>query len=71
MSAVKFERAAKPFGIAIKPCPFCGCEDIMFVQYEHIAGLRWKIVCFGCMTTIDPGWAQEKYQLIDMWNRRV
>lgn len=71
MSAVKVEKAVSQFGITIKPCPFCGGKDIVFEQYEHTAGLRWKIVCFGCMAEIDPGWAQTKYPLIELWNRRA
>lgn len=22
------------------PCPFCGSEEIVYMQYEHTAGLR-------------------------------
>lgn len=61
----------KPEGdLALKPCPFCGSKDVMYVQYEHAAGLRWRAECFGCTAMIDPGYAQKPSVVRDMWNRR-
>ena len=53
------------------PCPFCGGKEIVFEQYQHDAGIRWKIWCTGCMATIDPGWAQQPITVLDKWNRRA
>lgn len=54
-----------------KPCPFCGGNEIMYIRYQHEAGLRRKICCIRCMAGIDPGWTKEKEVLLKRWNRRV
>lgn len=41
--------------LALKPCPFCGNEEIMYLQYKHAAGLRWMVMCSKCVASIDPG----------------
>ena len=51
-------------------CPFCGCEEIVYEKYEHLAGTRWRVVCCGCMAMIDPGYAKDRHQVAEMWNRR-
>lgn len=53
------------------PCPFCGCREIVYGRYEAIIGERWKVICGGCMATLDPGYAQDKGVVQRMWNRRV
>lgn len=55
----------------LKPCPFCGGEEIYYRAYEHLAGKRWKIICVTCMATIDPGTIQDRWRLKEMWNRRT
>lgn len=67
---VKIIKPADGSGNELKPCPFCGSEEIAFMQYEHAAGLRWRAVCCGCVATIDPGYAQEPHQVADLWNKR-
>lgn len=57
--------------LALKPCPFCENEEIMYLQYQHRAGLRWMIMCSKCLASIDPGYAQERHQVAPMWNRRA
>lgn len=54
-----------------KPCPFCGGEEIVFTKYDHAAGERYAIFCTNCIAAIDPGWAQSKITVLDMWNRRI
>lgn len=56
--------------LALKPCPFCGNEEIVYIQYETVVGPRWKVVCSDCLATIDPGYAQDRYTVSHMWNRR-
>lgn len=58
-------------GEEVKPCPFCGGKEIVIDKYEHKCEAdRYRIFCTGCMAMIDPGWAQQKQTVIDMWNRR-
>jgi len=48
--------------IKLKPCPFCGCENIYIDGYKHGAGLRWRVMCLDCMGMVDPGTIQQKYR---------
>ena len=54
----------------LKPCPFCGNDEVVYEQYEHTVGLRWRVVCCGCMAMVDPGYTQQRHQVAEMWNRR-
>ena len=56
--------------LALKPCPFCGNEEVVYIQYEHASGSRWKVECSECMACIDPGYAQKRVRVRDLWNRR-
>lgn len=69
---IKMEKHTKGTYLELKSCPFCGeKEDLVYIQYEHAAGKRWKIMCCGCCAEIDPGWAQEKSVVTDIWNKRT
>ena len=57
--------------MALIACPFCGKETAAYVKYEHAAGLRYAVLCLECTASIDPGWAQQKSVVRDMWNKRV
>jgi len=52
-------------------CPFCGSDEIVLMQYDHDAGLRYKVFCCGCSAGIEPGWAQEPGNVVDIWNKRI
>ena len=54
----------------LAPCPFCGNTEIIYEQYERTCGPRWRVVCCGCMAMIDPGYAQNRYQVAALWNKR-
>lgn len=54
-----------------KPCPFCGGTEIMIDKYQHVAGERYRIWCTNCLACIDPGWAQTKSTVEQMWNKRI
>ena len=54
----------------LAPCPFCGNSEIIYEKYAHLSGERWRVVCCGCMAMIDPGYAQNRYQVAELWNRR-
>lgn len=53
------------------PCPFCGNKEIVVDKYKHAVGERYRIWCTHCMATIDPGYAQSKHTVEEMWNRRT
>lgn len=55
----------------VKPCPFCGGKEIVIDKYQREVGERFRIFCTDCMAMIDPGWAQQKYTVMEMWNKRV
>ena len=57
--------------LALKPCPFCGNEEPVYLQYNHAAGLRWMVLCTDCMASIDPGWARSRHRVAELWNRRA
>lgn len=69
-NVIHIMKPAEGSGNELLPCPFCGSEEVVFMQYEHAAGLRWKVVCCGCMAGIDPGSAQKPHQVAERWNRR-
>lgn len=54
-----------------KPCPFCGSKEIVIDKYKREVGIRFRIICFGYMAMIDPGYAQQKHTVMEMWNKRV
>lgn len=56
---------------SVKPCPFCGGDNIFYWQFKHGPGLRWRIVCHDCIAMIDPGWTQERGELAYRWNKRA
>jgi Lar family restriction alleviation protein len=66
----KIERPAAGGNLELLPCPFCGSDDIVFVQYAHTIGPRWRIFCCGCSAGVDPGWAEQKSIVRDLWNTR-
>lgn len=51
-------------------CPFCGGTEIVLEKYLHPAGVRWMVWCTSCLAGIDPGYAQNKHTVLEMWNRR-
>lgn len=55
----------------LAPCPFCGNDEVVYEQYAHEAGERWRVVCCGCMAMIDPGWARKPEAVRAMWNKRT
>lgn len=62
--------SSAPEYLKLKPCPFCGSEDVSYFNYDHAAGERWGVVCLGCMAQIDPGWAQSMIAVQELWNKR-
>lgn len=55
----------------LRPCPFCGGEDVVVERYEHHEGQwRYRAVCTGCMAMVDTGCWQTMGRAIEAWNRR-
>lgn len=55
----------------LKPCPFCGSNNIYVDEYEHPCGQnRFRVVCCDCMGQVDTGTWQIKYDAIKAWNTR-
>ena len=69
MSICIFDNPPKGY-LHLKPCPFCGSSEIVYLEYETAVGPRWRIFCLGCAAGVDPGYAQQKNHLTDIWNRR-
>lgn len=55
---------------SLEPCPFCGGTEVVYEKYAHAAGERWRCWCTSCLAGIDPGWAQDRMAVREMWNRR-
>jgi Lar family restriction alleviation protein len=55
----------------VRECPFCGSNEIVVEQYNHLAGCRFRVVCSECMANVDTGCFQNNRQAVDAWNKRV
>lgn len=65
-------RYQEPYGdFLLSPCPFCGCRKPLYEEYKTPVGNRWRVVCPDCVATLDPGYAQQKITVQEMWNRRA
>lgn len=53
----------------LKPCRICGNTEIVYERYNHQAGERWRCWCTKCLACIDPGWAQDRLAVRDIWNQ--
>lgn len=53
----------------LKPCRICGNAEIVYERYKHQAGERWRCWCTKCLACIDPGWAQDRLAVRDIWNQ--
>ena len=49
----------------LKPCPFCGCKDVMIIHPPHRGAC---IICECCFLTVS-GIPEDL--LVDAWNRRA
>lgn len=53
----------------LKPCRICGNTEIVYERYGHRAGERWRCWCTKCLACIDPGWAQDRLAVREIWNQ--
>jgi Lar family restriction alleviation protein len=57
----------------LKPCPFCGCEDISLFYYDPYDGYQgdycgvYKVRCSQCGCTLQN---RDKTTAAKMWNTR-
>ena len=54
----------------LKPCPFCGGEDIIVQELQPYMGdeNNWRVLCVGCGCDIQR---ETKETVISAWNTRV
>lgn len=53
----------------LKPCPFCGKEAVIEERDDF-----YRVRCENfpkCPASICTPWFDEKYNVVEMWNRRV
>lgn len=58
--------------ITLKPCPFCGSENVEFIPNEEQAIDNTKtgfILCFGCGFSTDTFYSER--HAAKAWNRRA
>jgi hypothetical protein len=56
----------------LRPCRRCGGADVKYVKYLHpTKGALWRVVCFNCHETLDPGNATARHPVQVLWNRRT
>lgn len=62
----------KKLVMEIKPCPFCGDEDV-FIAKRYIDGIwhGWQIVCPNCDLVVYSQDHENKRELVKDWNRRA
>lgn len=58
----------------LKPCPFCGSDEILVKDYDHYGIDSWYtgygVVCMDCGAQTKTHYKTEK-KAIHAWNRRV
>lgn len=66
---------AVQFELRIKPCPFCGSEDIEVVDNSTEDEKDWILQCNGCNTAViasnEDCMPVDLVELIRRWNRRA
>lgn len=70
-SIVEIFKPTADSGLSLKPCPFCGSNEIFYSSYASPSGIRWKVTCAHCMAGVDTGYAQVPSLVRDRWNKRV
>lgn len=52
--------------MTLKPCPFCGSEDVVLVSGRHAPWYYTAVSCRSCEMEVTRKWGG----LINGWNRR-
>lgn len=57
----------------LKPCPFCGCEEVFLDPLYNDAGVQWEdafqVGCAGCQLYVSCGHSTME-NMAELWNRR-
>lgn len=63
----------KKLVMEIKPCPFCGDDDIFICKKYDDNGIwhGWQIVCPNCDLVVYSQDHENKRELVKDWNRRA
>ena len=52
----------------LKPCPFCGCEDIEVIKDNEVIIERYVAICGHCYAQL---YRPNQKEAIEDWNRRA
>lgn len=56
----------------LKPCPFCGGEEVGFDEIVYMRSVENCIICTGCGIVFTVEWVDPNLDdLADKWNRRA
>lgn len=53
----------------LRPCPFCGCNDVTVIEADKTIQPQYMVVCYDCRARSAYYGSQEK--AIASWNRRT
>lgn len=58
--------------VKLKPCPFCGSEDL---EIKQVIQDSWMIHCHQCHAAVqflkNECWSSKTHAVIDSWNQRA
>lgn len=57
--------------IKLKPCPFCGSEDVVIVKPINLGKIGKALLCNKCNTRVGFPMAYDDLMAMDAWNRRA
>lgn len=52
----------------LRPCKSCGGDNVAYVKYQTTAGPTWRVQCFDCGKTADPGRPAPRHEAQLLWN---
>ena len=55
----------------VKPCPFCGSDDLYFEGNFGTIPITWEVACNTCRTFGPVRMSQDKITAIKRWNKRA
>ena len=55
--------------IKLKPCPFCGSNDVFIIELPYVDGNTHIVKCANC-ETYGPRWNSSDEEGIKAWNER-